>query len=308
MDSPCVPCVFLPFISIPSATALFSVLRLQLLPLTIQHDCGTLALGNAWCPFLGTKIRLGGSGFVWSCISAKLSTTYYCFWPIKMAIFWASDILSQVMCVAFSPDGELLATASTVSQRRSRYFLFFHCLNTLKPNIWKKTMNNWNRKAMNNWWSKPLGSKKYKASDWFQRLQQLLILLLMPILASCGYLQLSNFRTKLPNCGTVRVGSAWQPVSPPKCLPSLAGVHRVTSGIVVWLFQIFCLTSNEPDYPLMWPYLDFDLLRWVTLVQFTVRSFRQMVLTWTQHGGAWPRDEPKTWTNQFQIHFFVPCH
>jgi hypothetical protein len=169
-------------------------------------------------------------------------------------------------------------------------------------------MNNWNRKAMNNWWSKPLGSKKYKASDWFQRLQQLLILLLMPILASCGYLQLSNFRTKLPNCGTVRVGSAWQPVSPPKCLPSLAGVHRVTSGIVVWLFQIFCLTSNEPDYPLMWPYLDFDLLRWVTLVQFTVRSFRQMVLTWTQHGGAWPRDEPKTWTNQFQIHFFVPCH
>ena len=56
----------------------------------------------------------------------------------------------------------------------------------------------------------------------------------------------------------------------------------------------------------MWPYLDFDLLRWVTLVQFTVRSFRQMVLTWTQHGGAWPRDEPKTWTNQFQSLFLFP--
>ena len=177
---------------------------------------------------------------------------------------------------------------------------FFHCL------VWNRTFEG---KSTNNWKLKSDGQLMVKifdskASDWFWWLQQLLILILMPILiifSSFGNLQLSNFRTRLPNCGTVRVGTAWQPVSPPKWLPFLAGVHRVTSTCVVWvgycvvlLFQIFCLIPNEPDYPLMWPYFDFDLLRWVTLVQFTVRSFRQTVLAWTQHGCVWPSDEPET--------------
>ena len=137
MDSPCVPCVFLPFISIPSATALFSEgCNCFHWPYstTVEHWHWGMPDVLSWARRSGWMARVS-----FDLVSQQnYQHTVLFFSPIKMAIFWASDILSQVMCVAFSPDGELLATASTVSQRRSRYFLFFHCLNTLKPNIWKK--------------------------------------------------------------------------------------------------------------------------------------------------------------------------